>query len=105
MDKVLRHSKQGVLLSLHVVPRAARNEIVGIHAGAVKVRLRAPPARGAANTALIELIAQQLGVPKQQVWIVSGEASRRKTLAIQGMPLEAVQQRLADLLPNPPVNC
>lgn len=102
MDQVLRPSKQGVLLSLHVVPRAAKNEIVGIHAGALKVRLNAPPAKGAANTALVELIAQRLGVPKQQVQIVSGETSRRKVLAIHGVSQQSLQHRLDSLLSQPP---
>jgi len=104
MDQVLRASKRGILLSLHVVPRAAKNEIVGIHGGALKVRVSAPPAKGAANEALVELIAQQLGVSRRQVQIVSGEASRRKTLAIHGVTKQTMQDRLAGLLPQRPAD-
>jgi len=100
MEQVLRPSKQGILLSLHVVPRAARSEIVGIHGGALKVRVGAPPAKGQANAALVELIAERLGVSRHQVQIVSGETSRRKTLAIHGVSLQALQERLGVVLPH-----
>jgi hypothetical protein len=100
MNQMLRPSKQGILLEVHLVPRAARDEIVGLHGGALRVRVNAPPAKGAANAALVELIAQQLGIPKQRIQIVSGERSRHKTLAIHGVPQQALQQRLADLLPH-----
>jgi uncharacterized protein (TIGR00251 family) len=98
MDQILLPSKEGVLLSLHVVPRAARSEIVGTHGEALKVRINAPPAGGAANAALVELIAQQLGVPKQQVQIISGKASRRKRVAIRGVSYRTLERRLARLL-------
>jgi uncharacterized protein (TIGR00251 family) len=98
MDQILRPGKQGLLLLVHVVPRAARNEIVGIHGGALKVRLNAPPAKGAANAALVELIAEKLGLTRQQVRIISGETARRKTVAIHGVSKQAVERRLAELL-------
>jgi uncharacterized protein (TIGR00251 family) len=101
MDQVLRSFRQGVLLTLHVVPRAAKNEIVGMYGGALKVRLRAPPAKGAANAALVELIAREFGVPKQKVQIISGETSRRKRLAIHGVSQQAIRSRLTHLLPDP----
>ncbi|MDO8501443.1 MAG: DUF167 domain-containing protein [Gemmatimonadaceae bacterium] len=74
-----------IRFAVHVQPRASRTEIVGVHGTALKVRLHAPPVDGAANTALIELLADKLGVPKRAVRIVAGQSSRGKTVEIEGV--------------------
>lgn len=56
-----------------------------MHDGAIKIRLAAPPVDGAANAALIEFIADQLGIPKSRVRLVAGASSRRKTVEIEGV--------------------
>jgi uncharacterized protein (TIGR00251 family) len=94
MQNLVRAGKGGVLLSVRVVPRSARNEIAGVQANALKVRLNAPPVGGAANAALVALVAKSLRVPQRDVEIVSGLASRLKTLRIVGMCPEDVQSRL-----------
>jgi uncharacterized protein (TIGR00251 family) len=98
MQPFIRRSKQGVTLAVHVVPRSARTEIVGIHGEALRIRLSAPPAKGAANAALIALVAKTLGVPQRRVEIVSGPTSRRKVLAVSGISREAAERRLAQSL-------
>ena len=72
-------------LSVYVQPRASKNEIAGLHDGVLKVRLTAPPVEGAANEALIRLIAEVLGVPRRQVSVVAGSSGRRKILQIEGV--------------------
>jgi uncharacterized protein (TIGR00251 family) len=79
---------------IYVQPRAAKTEIAGLYDGCVKVRLAAPPADGAANKALIEFIAQRLGVAKSRVRLISGESSRRKLIEIDGVSQEAVAAAL-----------
>lgn len=76
---------------VHVQPRASRNEIVGLHGTALKVRLQAPPVEGAANDALVALIADRLGLPKRAVRVVNGATSRSKTLEIEGTTEAAVR--------------
>lgn len=71
-------------LSVYVQPRAATNELAGLHDGCLKVRLTAPPVEGAANEALVRFIAAQLGLPRRQVRVVAGAAGRRKILEIDG---------------------
>ena len=72
----------GVLLQLGVVPNAKRTEADGLHDGALRVRLAAPPIEGRANDTLIAWLAKSLGVPKRDVELLRGESSRRKQVAV-----------------------
>ena len=98
MPKLVRQVKDGVLLSVRVVPRSARNEIVGTQGDSLRVRLNAPPVGGAANAALVVLIADSLRLRKRDVEITSGETSRQKTLHLVGLSEEEVLRRLDTLL-------
>ena len=75
----------GVLIDVRVVPRSGRSGIAGTRDGALLVRLHAPPVEGAANTELIEVLAGAIGVPKRAVTIVSGERSKTKRVAVDGV--------------------
>ena len=87
-------TEDGVAFAVRVVPRASRNEIVGIHGDALKIRLTAPPVEGRANEALIAFLAQRLGVRKSQVEIVVGVTSRRKMIRVSGLLAQEVGERL-----------
>jgi uncharacterized protein (TIGR00251 family) len=80
-----------VRVSVHVQPRATRSEIVGLHGAALKVRLHAPPVDGAANQALIALLAERLGVARRSVRVVAGLSSRAKTVEVDGTTEAAVR--------------
>lgn len=73
----------GVLVDVAVVPNAKRTEVVGLHDGALRVRLAAPPVDGAANEALMQWLARSLGLPRRAVDLVHGQTSRRKRLHVQ----------------------
>ena len=81
----------GVELLVQVQPRASRSRVVGEHGGYLKVQLAAPPVDGAANAALLELLAELLGVPRRQVALVSGETSRRKRVRALGVDASRVE--------------
>jgi uncharacterized protein (TIGR00251 family) len=85
------------LLQLNVIPNARRTEIDGLHDGALRLRLAAPPIDGRANEALVAWLARSLGVRKRDVEVLRGEASRRKQVAI-AVPIEAASRWLSDLL-------
>ena len=71
------------LVSVKVVPKSARNEIVGPMAdGTLKVKVAAIPEKGKANAELCTFIARELGVPVKNVAVVSGETSTLKRLSI-----------------------
>jgi uncharacterized protein (TIGR00251 family) len=81
-------------IAVHVQPRAATTQVVGMHDGCIKIRLAAPPVDGAANAALVAFIAARLDIAKQRVRLVSGLASRRKVLEIEGLSEAAIQAAL-----------
>lgn len=80
-----------VRFAVRVQPRASRSEVAGAHGDALKVRLAAPPVDGAANEALIALLADVLDVPKCAVRIVSGAASRSKVVEVDGATADRVR--------------
>jgi uncharacterized protein len=84
----------GVEFCVRVAPRASRNAIEGEHAGALKVRLTAPPVDGRANEALRRLLAERLKVPVSAVRILSGDNSRSKRVQIVGVSREHVAARI-----------
>jgi len=88
----LTRRDRGVRFSVHVQPRAARNEVRGVHNGALRVRVQAPPVDGAANAALVELLAGSLGVPRRSVRVVSGETARLKIVDIEGVDAAALER-------------
>lgn len=71
-------------LAVSVVPNAKRSGADGLHDGALRVRLAAPPVDGKANEALVAWVAEALGLPRRAVSLVRGQSSRRKWLALEG---------------------
>ena len=87
-----------VWLAVSVQPNARRTAVDGLHDGALRVRLAAPPVDGQANQRLIDWLAAELGLPKRAVVLVRGETSRRKALAIDA-PSERIAGWLATRVP------
>ena len=90
----LHRRDKTVTLTLHVQPGARRTEAAGLHGDALKIRLAAPPVEGKANAALIEFIANRLGLPKSAVRLVSGQTSRRKILELDAVPPDTEERLL-----------
>ena len=82
-------------LTVEVRPRAGRDEIVGWQGAVLRVRVAAPPAGGAANEAVRELLAERLGCAPSRVEIVRGHAARTKVVRIAGFALGEAATRLA----------
>ena len=76
----------GIRIAVRVTPRASKSIFLAGAPEHFAVRLAAPPVEGAANAALVELIARIFGVAKRDVTLVAGEASRIKRLAVAGDP-------------------
>ncbi|MCK5680223.1 DUF167 domain-containing protein [bacterium] len=86
----------GIDFKVFVQPRAARNQIVGVHDQALKILLTAPPVEGAANRLCRDFLAKALKLPRGRIEVVRGLKSRRKTVHI--MDLNGV--KLIALLQN-----
>ena len=84
----------GARIEIRVQPRASRNTITGVRGGMLQIRVTAPPVDGQANVAAIMLVAQTLDLPKSAIRLVKGASSREKTLVVESMSQEEVNQRL-----------
>jgi hypothetical protein len=82
----------GVTLRLHIQPGAKKTEVVGRHGEALKIRLVAPPVDGKANACLIAYLADQLGIARAAISLLSGDSSRAKRVRIVGVDTELVQR-------------
>lgn len=90
----IREEKEGVLFKVRVQPRAAKNQVVGLYADALKLRLTAPPVDGEANEACRVFLAGLLKVPRSQVEIVSGHTGRSKMIKVLGISAEILVKAL-----------
>lgn len=82
-------------INVYVQPRASKTVVAGMHDGCVKIRLAAPPVDGAANAALVEFVAERVGVAKSRVRITAGLTSRRKTVEVDGVTAEKLAGALS----------
>ena len=94
----LARETDGAILRVRVIPRAGRSEIAGVRAGALLVRLAAAPVDGAANDALLILLADAIQLPRRALSVATGERSRDKRVRIAGISAAVLAERLATLL-------
>jgi uncharacterized protein (TIGR00251 family) len=94
----LREVADGALLRVRVNPGASRPGVVGLHGDALRVRVAAPPAGGAANRALVRLLADVLGVRVHDVTIEAGAGARDKRVRVHGLTPAQVRARLVAAL-------
>jgi uncharacterized protein len=95
---VIESIRDGVAITVRVIPRAGRSGVAGTRNGALLVRLNAPPVEGAANAELVAVIADALQVPKRAVSIAAGERSRSKRLHVSGIDRATAEGRLLQRL-------
>lgn len=93
----IESTEGGVTLNVRVTPRSSRNAVIGVEADAIKIKLTAPPVEGAANAALIEVVAEWLGVRRSAVSIISGDRARNKRVRVLGVTIDQVQKNLGQV--------
>jgi len=91
---IVQETKDGAVLSIHVQPNASKTECAGLHGEALKIRVMAPPVDGAANQAVVDLLAEQLAVPRASVSVQSGTGGRFKRVLVRGLSSDQVRARL-----------
>ena len=75
---------ESTTFQIRVQPRAKRNAVTKLPDGSLKVYVTAPPEDGRANDAVVETIAEWLGVKRRQVEIIRGATSRNKVVRVAG---------------------
>ena len=94
-EPVVQDTAEGAVLIVHVQPKAARTMHVGLHGGALKSRVAAPPVAGAANDEVCRYLAGCLDLPKTSVVLIAGHGSRRKRILLSGTPASRVAKVFA----------
>ena len=86
--------KPSTHLKVKAVPGSSRNEIVGWLGDALKIKVMARPEKGQATEAVIELLAERLGLSTDALAVASGHSSPSKVIAIKGLDDEAIDTAL-----------
>jgi hypothetical protein len=81
-------------LRVHLTPRSARDEVLGLEGDILRARVSASPVQGRANEALLRLLAEALGVTRASLRIMRGQRSREKVVAVEGLDAAEVRRRL-----------
>ena len=91
---MITQTGRGVRLTLFIQPKASKNEIIGPHNGALKIKITAPPVDGKANAKLVDFLSEVLDIPKRQIEILKGETGRNKSVEILGLSEDEVRTKL-----------
>jgi uncharacterized protein len=91
---------EGSILLVRAQPGARRNGIMGEAGGALKIAVTAPPDKGRANQALVDVLREALGLKSSQIELLSGFTSRHKRFLIRGWSKPSLESTLTNLL-NP----
>ena len=79
--------------AVRLTPRAAGDPVDGVVEGELRAHVTAPAVEGAANNALVRLLAEELGIARRDVRIVAGASSRRKLVVVDGLGPETLVAR------------
>ena len=83
----------GVRLPIRLTPGAGADRLEGVVDGRLRARVSARPVDGAANEALLRLVAAELGISRSRVTLRSGAASRTKVVQVEGIEPAAIRSR------------
>ncbi|HEU4672787.1 MAG TPA: DUF167 domain-containing protein [Candidatus Limnocylindrales bacterium] len=86
-----------VRFAVRLTPRAAADHVDGVVDGVLRVHVTAPPVEGAANHALLRVLADELGVSRRDVRLVAGAAGRTKLIVVDGMEADEISRRWPEL--------
>ena len=84
-------AEDGAAFAVHVVPKAAKNEVVGKHGDALKINLISNTVGGIANDTLVNFIAQKLNIKREKVEIAAGLTSAEKMVVVVGVSPQQVE--------------
>lgn len=94
----LKQTETGVNLSVYAVPRASRTEIVDLHQDRCRIRVKAPPVDGEANSALVTALAKIFRISKKSVILESGSRGKNKIFLLTGVNIAEANSILEEIL-------
>jgi len=93
----VREHPGGATFEVWLQPRSSHRKVVGIHGGALKIKITSPPLEGRANKECLQFLASILFVPASSLRILSGENSRRKRIFVP-LPPDRVREIIEELV-------
>ncbi len=97
LDQLIETRGKHSVIKLFIQAKAKKSQFLGIHDGRLKLAISAPPIEGKANREVIAFMASYFGVRKNQVKIISGERSRRKTCIVESFAKKEAIDKLLNL--------
>lgn len=97
MSVALQAVAEGVVVPVRVRPGSSREGLAGVHDGALRVHVHAPPEGGKANKSVVAVLAKAFGLAKGDVEILAGATSSQKRVLLRGATLENCRNRIAEL--------
>ena len=94
MERAEKSGAGEFAVKLRVIPNASRSEVVGMHGESVKLKVASPAVEGRANEAVVELVAERVGVGVREVRLIFGAKAREKLIVVEGLSAEEVRRRL-----------
>lgn len=85
----------GIEFDALVTPGSAVACVRGLHGSGIKVAVRSPPEKGKANAEVEDVLAEYFGLPKRQVMVVNGHASRSKRIRVEGLTTAQFMEKFA----------
>jgi uncharacterized protein YggU (UPF0235/DUF167 family) len=93
-ERWLERSHISARFAVRLMPRGGSDRVDGVSdEGVLQARVAAPAVGGAANTALVRLLAEELDVSKTSVRLVAGATGRQKLIVVDGISPQAVATR------------
>lgn len=93
-DSFVRVTKQGIEISVKVVPGASRDRVAGLLGNSLKIAVSAPPEKGKANQNVVDLLAKTLGIKRNTIAIVAGHTQPMKTVLVTGITTDEIHAKL-----------
>ena len=87
-------AEEGAAFAVHVVPKSKKNEVVGKHGDALKIRLISNSVSGIANDSLLNFLAEKLNVEREKIEVAAGLTSTEKMIVVVGLTPGEVEDRL-----------
>ena len=97
-EDYVRETPQGVVLMVMAAPRSSKTEIVEIQQDRVKIKVKAPPVDGEANSALVEYLSKTFKIPKKSVILEKGQTGKQKSFLLLCLSKTIVCQTIGAIL-------